>query len=102
MTSSIAFRRLLLTTSFLALAAPVLAHADDAPGKPDKAPAEITVIGKRVIKGSAGATGLDLSLRQTPQSVTVVDEQQIKDFSLTTANQVLTSIPGIQVDAAET
>ena len=72
MTSSLALRRLFLTTSFLALAAPALAHADDAPGKPDKAPAEITVIGKRVIKGSAGATGLDLSLRQTPQSVTVV------------------------------
>lgn len=102
MTSSLALRRLFLTTSFLALAAPALAHADDAPGKPDKAPEEITVIGKRVIKGSAGATGLDLSLRQTPQSVTVVDEQQIEDFSLTTANQVLTAIPGIQVDAAET
>ncbi|MFT4075466.1 MAG: TonB-dependent siderophore receptor [Asticcacaulis sp.] len=55
-----------------------------------------------MIKGSAGATGLDLSLRQTPQSVTVMDAQQIKDFGLDTANKVLANMTGIVVDAIET
>lgn len=102
MTSTLAIRRLLMTASLFALATPMLAHADEALSKADKAPEEITVIGKRVIKGSAGATGLDLSLRQTPQSVTIVTQQQIRDFALSDANQLLSTIPGVNVEADET
>lgn len=87
-------RQVLLLTSALAFGAAFAAHADE--------PTEVTVIGKRVIKGSAGATGLDLSLRETPQSVTVVSAAQIKEFGLTDANQLLTTIPGINVEADET
>lgn len=94
---------LLITASTLTLLSAAVAHAD-APEAPaaDSEPKEVVVIGKRVIKGSAGATGLDLSLRETPQSVTVVTAAQIKDFALTDANQLLATIPGINVEADET
>ncbi len=95
-------RLLLLATSALALAA-VSARADDAATTAGSdQPTEVTIIGKRVIKGSAGATGLDLSLRETPQSVTIVTAQQMKDFQLIDANQLLATIPGINVEADET
>ncbi|MDC7675665.1 TonB-dependent siderophore receptor [Asticcacaulis machinosus] len=63
---------------------------------------EVIVLGKRIIRESAGATGLDLSLRETPQSVTIVSAQQMKEFALTEANQLLATLPGINVEASET
>ncbi len=63
---------------------------------------DVVVMGKRVIRESAGATGLDLSLRETPQSVTVVGAAQIKQFNLTDVNQLLATLPGINVEAVET
>jgi outer membrane receptor for ferric coprogen and ferric-rhodotorulic acid len=94
---------LLMATSAAALLSAGAAHAE-APEAPaaDSEAKEVVVIGKRVIKGSAGATGLDLSLRETPQSVTIVTAAQIKDFALTDANQLLNTIPGINVEADET
>ena len=94
---------LMIATSALALfAGTVHAQMTEAVVAGQDQDIEVTVIGKRVIKGSAGATGLDLSLRQTPQSVTVVTAAQIKDFALTDANQLLATIPGINVEADET
>ena len=78
---------------------PALTHAQDSGADKDT---QLVVIGKRVIKGSAGATGLDLSLRQTPQSVTVVPAARIQEFGLSDANQLLATIPGINVEADET
>ncbi|WAC61465.1 TonB-dependent siderophore receptor [Brevundimonas sp. SL130] len=63
---------------------------------------EVVVMGKRVIRESAGATGLDLSLRETPQSVTVIGAAQIKQFNLTDVNQLLATLPGVNVEAVET
>jgi outer membrane receptor for ferric coprogen and ferric-rhodotorulic acid len=51
---------------------------------------------------SASATGLDLSLRETPQSVTVVDRQRIDDFALTNVNDLLEQTVGITVQRNET
>jgi len=94
---------MLMATSAAALLSAAVAHAE-APEAPaaDSEAREVVVIGKRVIKGSAGATGLDLSLRETPQSVTIVTAAQIKEFALTDANQLLATIPGINVEADET
>lgn len=80
-----------------ALAAPAL--ADEAE---ESQVSDVVVMGKRVIRESAGATGLDLSLRETPQSVTVVGSAQIKLFNLTDVNQLLATLPGINVEAVET
>jgi len=46
---------------------------------------------------TATATGLALSLRETPQSVTVVTRQKIDDFKLETLRDVLNQTPGISV-----
>lgn len=43
------------------------------------------------------ATGLPLSLRETPQSVTVVTRQKMEDQNLTTITDVLKQTPGITV-----
>lgn len=50
--------------------------------------------------GSAStATGLRLSARETPQSVSVVTRQQIEDQNLTNVTQVLEQTPGVVVDS---
>lgn len=85
---------------FLGLVSALPAAADEAAA--DAEGKEVIVLGKRVIRESAGATGLDLSLRQTPQSVTVVTAQQIEEFELSDANQLLANLPGINVEATET
>ncbi|MBP2161126.1 MULTISPECIES: TonB-dependent siderophore receptor [Asticcacaulis] len=87
----------------LGLVSTLPAMADDAaPGEGPNDEKAVIVLGKRVIRESAGATGLDLSLRETPQSVTVVTAQQMKEFDLTDANQLLATLPGINVEASET
>ena len=44
---------------------------------------------------STGATGLNLSQRDTPQSVTVITRQQMTDQGSTTVSDVLRQVPGI-------
>lgn len=58
--------------------------------------------GEAELNESASATGLDLSLRETPQSVTVVDRQRIDDFALTNINDLLEQAVGITVQRNET
>ncbi len=79
-------------------AIPAVALADDAAVETS----EVVVLGKRVIHDSAGATGLDLPIKETPQSVTVVGAAQIQAFALSDANQLLATLPGINVEAVET
>lgn len=50
--------------------------------------------------GSANtATGLRLSARETPQSISVVTRQQIEDQNLNSVTQVLEQTPGVVVDS---
>jgi outer membrane receptor for ferric coprogen and ferric-rhodotorulic acid len=51
---------------------------------------------------SSSATKLDLSRRETPQSVSVVTRAQIEDFGLASVNDVLEATPGISVERVET
>jgi outer membrane receptor for ferric coprogen and ferric-rhodotorulic acid len=48
------------------------------------------------------ATKLDLSLRHTPQSVSIINSQMLSAFQLDDINQALALTPGIQVDKPET
>ncbi|MDT8880461.1 TonB-dependent siderophore receptor [Halomonas saccharevitans] len=48
------------------------------------------------------ATRLDLTPRETPQSVSTVTRAQIEDFNLHTINDVLESAPGVTVERPET
>jgi len=70
---------------------------------------EIVVTGQRTegtddyaVKDQRTATRLALSQRETPQSVSVVTRAQIDDFRLNDVNQLLTTVPGVSVLAAET
>ena len=48
------------------------------------------------------ATKLDLSLRHTPQSVSIISSDLLKAFQLDDINQALALTPGIQVEKPET
>lgn len=48
------------------------------------------------------ATKLPLTLRETPQSVTVVTQQKMDDFNQTSINDVLGSVAGVTVEKVET
>jgi len=51
---------------------------------------------------NAAATGLPLTLRETPQSVTVIDRQRIEDFALGNVNDLLSQVVGVNVERVET
>ncbi len=51
--------------------------------------------GAYTTRATAAATGLALSLRQTPQSVTVITRQQIDDQNLLSLGQAMKSVPGV-------
>ncbi len=51
------------------------------------------------VQSSGAATKLDLSPRETPQSVTVITRQQLDDQNLTSMRQVLDNTSGIYSDA---
>jgi outer membrane receptor for ferric coprogen and ferric-rhodotorulic acid len=51
---------------------------------------------------TSAVTGMDLSLRETPQSVSIINQDRIKDFALTDVNQLLAQVTGINVEKVET
>jgi len=91
-------RHAMIGTSVVALlasAAPVRAQdGQDAP-QDDK---EIVVTGLAIAEDKpASATGLSLTLRETPQSITVIDNQRIQDFALTNTGTLLEQVVGLNV-----
>ncbi|MDD0811740.1 TonB-dependent siderophore receptor [Curvibacter sp. RS43] len=54
------------------------------------------------VRSASTATRLDLSLRDTPQSVSVITRSQMDDFGLRNANEVLEMATGINVERIET
>lgn len=67
---------------------------------PVAAPSEGT--GEYKTRASNTATKMDLSNRETPQAISVVTRTQIEDFSLRSANDVLSSTTGVRVERVET
>lgn len=97
---------LLLTTVASALLA-AAAHAQGEAGQRNAASAdatleEVLILGVRENRTSKGATGLDLSLADTPQSVTVMDRETLDQFGLDEINDVLRLTTGVNVEATET
>jgi len=99
-------RHALLASAMLALA-PASAFAASGPDpvveddEGAETKADIVVIGTAE-KPSASATGLALTPKQTPQSVTIMDRERIDDFALTNVNDLLTQVVGINVERVET
>ncbi|WP_189455493.1 TonB-dependent siderophore receptor [Cognatilysobacter bugurensis] len=66
----------------------------------------VVVSGTRVTPYTAGessaSTGLVLTPRETPQSISVVTREQIEDFELDNINEVLALTTGVNVERVET
>jgi outer-membrane receptor for ferric coprogen and ferric-rhodotorulic acid len=91
-----------LTSTALAalLASPAFAADADADAANDTRN-DIVVMGT-LGQENASATGLPLTVRETPQSVTIIGRARIDDFALTNVNDLLTQIIGINVERVET
>ena len=96
--------RALLLAGVALASAPCLALAAEtgaADGAADTNQVEGVVITGARTRTSA-VTGLDMSLRETPQSVTIINRDRIKDFALTDVNQLLAQVTGVNVEKVET
>lgn len=98
----VSFSRSLLLAGVAACALAGAARAEEA----DAADAGSTTVSGVLVEAararSTAATGLDLTLKETPQSVSVVDAAQIDAFGLDTVNDLLAYVPGINVEKVET
>lgn len=97
-----------IAATLLAAALAAGAAADDAEPRQSHSD-EIVVTGQRTegsddygLSQQRTATRLPLSQKETPQSVSVVTRAQIEDFQLNSVNDLLTTVPGVSVLAAET
>ena len=48
----------------------------------------VVVKAKRENRVSKGATGLPMEIKETPQTISTIEKQQIKDFGATSSNDV--------------
>ncbi|HMN44578.1 MAG TPA: TonB-dependent receptor, partial [Povalibacter sp.] len=64
---------------------------------------EVVVTGSYTTQSMNSATGITMTLRETPQSVTVITEQMIEDKGLVDMEQLLDHVPGVSKvgDASE-
>lgn len=98
----------------LMMALPLISSAEEAsPSVETEALAEVNVTSKAdteqasektksyTTKSSASATRLDTSLRETPQSISVITRELIDDFKLNNINDVLDYATGIKVERTE-
>ena len=69
--------------------------------QPDTNIEVISIKGSRLDK-AATATGLPLTLRETPQSVTIIDQEFIQSFSLNNVADLMFLTPGISAQKIET
>ncbi len=97
-------RRTLLVMGLLA-AVPVHAQTTDTSATTDTDAADLApvlVVAQRAERVSSGATNLDLAIKDTPQSISVVSNEQMEQFDATSVNDALRLATGIQVDEWET
>ncbi len=81
----------------LALSTPAMAQGQQASGVE-----EIIITALRDNRESGGATGLDMSVFETPQSLTILDAEFIADFGLEDINSMLEMTTGVNVEPVET
>jgi outer membrane receptor for ferric coprogen and ferric-rhodotorulic acid len=87
------------------LATQALAESVDSTASTHKATEKldsVLVVAKRDNRVSSGATNLNLNIKDTPQSISLVTQEQMKQFSATSLNDALRLTTGIQVDQWET
>jgi outer membrane receptor for ferric coprogen and ferric-rhodotorulic acid len=62
----------------------------------------VLVVAQRAERVSNGATNLDLAIKETPQSISVVTGEQMRQFGIDNLNDALRLATGIQVEEWET
>ncbi|WP_066722497.1 TonB-dependent siderophore receptor [Sphingomonas pituitosa] len=95
----LSLRTVLLTSALLALPGTAFAGPDGTADGNDQQN-QIIVTGIAT-QPSRSATGLTLSPRETPQSITTIDQARIQDFQLTNINDLLDQTVGINVERVE-
>jgi outer membrane receptor for ferric coprogen and ferric-rhodotorulic acid len=95
------FRLSLISLAFFGAAAAYSAESLNAAAAVDTTLEQVVVTGA-VDPVASSATGLALTLKETPQSVTVVQRDLIQTLSLTNVNDLLDQVPGINVERNET
>ncbi|WP_085299412.1 TonB-dependent siderophore receptor [Cognaticolwellia mytili] len=63
---------------------------------------KILIVGVRQDRVSQGATGLTIELNETPQSISVISSDQIKNFATNSIDDALQMATGITVEQGET
>lgn len=103
-THTTARRRRTHSTSLIALTAamlaPVAASAQEAPPE-DKTQVEALVVYGRGATANTAATGLALTPRETPQSLSIITREQIDDQAAFRVTDVLSYTTGISVKAVD-
>lgn len=95
-------RRILLASTLILAPATAWATGPEGPDEDrEQNRGEIVVTGA-IAQSSSSATGLALTPKETPQSITIVDRTRIDDFALTNVNDLLAQLPGINVERVET
>ena len=92
----------LLAAGLLAAAHSHAQPADDASGPSATELDAVLVVAQRAQRVSSGATGLDLDIKATPQSISVVSREQMEQFGADTINDALRLVTGISVEEWET
>lgn len=91
----------LLSTALWLASAPMAVAAEAPDAAASYGGRDIIVTGA-LDRQDGSATGLPLTLRETPQSVTLVDRERIEAFGLTDINDLLDQVVGINVERIET
>jgi len=73
-----------------------------APAANDAGLQNVVVSARRANRVSKGATGLPMEIKDTPQTISTVDAQDMKDFGTTGSNDALRLGTGINVEQYET
>lgn len=63
---------------------------------------EVFVVAQRARRLSSGATNLDMAIKETPQSISVISEEQLEQFGADDINDALRMATGIQVEQTST
>ncbi|MDH0865031.1 TonB-dependent siderophore receptor [Mitsuaria sp. GD03876] len=102
-------QQFLMTAGALAASLAMGGHAlaqstTDAASSPakDATLEKIVVTGKRANRVSKGATGLPMDIKDTPQSISSIDQEDMANFGLTGSNEALAMATGINVEQYET
>lgn len=64
--------------------------------------APVTVQHKRELRVSKGATGLNMEVKDTPQTISTIDKETLRDFGISNSNDALRYGTGINVEEWET